>query len=164
MFANILKGRITHYRGDTISTPILIYSGDKLNPEQYTLQQDDKLYFGITEPNQAFETAIVRKVFTYESPRDENGNTILTLNTIDTQYLNGGQYYYSLKLRRSIGDDISSIETLITPTSFYILGNKLEDTDIPVPEGLNLPITYITKDRPSSLDHNDEWLEVLECK
>lgn len=132
MYAEILNGKITHYRGDTLSTPIKIYEGDRLCPTQYTLNENDVLYLGIMEPGQAFEDAIIKKTFNSCSQKDDNGNVILNLNSEDTEFVAPGTYYYSLKIKQVI-DDRLVVKTIIYPTLFWLLGNIPEqDNDEPV--------------------------------
>lgn len=122
MYAEILNGKITHYRGDTLTTPIRIFEGDKLCPIQYTLDENDVLYLYIMEPGQAFEDAIIKKVFTSNSEKDVEGNIILHLKTTDTEFLTPGTYYYTLKLKQVI-DNRLVMKTIIQPTLFWLLGN-----------------------------------------
>ena len=122
MYAEILNGQITHYRGDTLSTPIKIFEGDKLSPIPYYLSENDTLYLGIMEPGQAFEDAIVKKVYTKDSSKDNEGNILFELKTTDTEYLLPGKYYYTVKLKKQSEDNII-IETILKPTLFNILGN-----------------------------------------
>lgn len=139
MFAEILNGRIVHYRGDTLSTPIHIYSGDKFNKEPYELKDNEKLYFGILEPHQAFEDAIVRKVYDSTSKKDDDGNVLLELGVEDTEYLMPGQYYYMAKLVSVDGDDIKSVDTIIPAKSFEILGGTpyeaIDKENYEIPDG-----------------------------
>ena len=122
MYAEILNGKITHYRGDTLTTPIKIFEGDRLCPTQYTLSENDVLYLGIMEPGQAFEDAIIKKVFTSNSEKDINGNVILHLRSIDTEFVAPGTYYYTVKLKQLINNE-EVISTILKPTLFWLLGN-----------------------------------------
>jgi hypothetical protein len=124
MFAEVLNGKITHYRGDTLSTPIRIFTGSKLYPVSYTLKPTDKLYFGVMEPNQSFENAILKKVFDYESSKDSEGNTLLLLKSTDTEKMLVGKYYYMIKLKTVDKYNQEAIETLVTPTLFWLNGNN----------------------------------------
>lgn len=132
MYAEILNGKITHYRGDTLTTPIRIFEGDRLCPTQYTLNENDVLYLGIMEPGQAFEDAVIKKVFTSDSEKDVDRNVILHLKSTDTEFVSPGTYYYSLKIKQVV-DDRLVIKTIIYPTLFWLLGNIPEqDNDEPV--------------------------------
>ena len=132
MYAEILNGKITHYRGDTLTTPIKIFEGNRLCPTQYTLNENDVLYLGIMEPGQAFEDAVIKKVFTSDSEKDTDGNVILHLKSTDTEFVAPGTYYYSLKIKQVI-DNRLVIRTIIYPTLFWLLGNiPKQDNDEPV--------------------------------
>jgi hypothetical protein len=121
VFAEILKGIITHHRGDTLSTPIYIYSDNHLDRTPYTLKETDVLYLGIMEPNQKFEDAIVRKTLKSDCEKDTLGNPILKLDPIDTVKLSSGNYYYSLKLKSIDTDGTAVVKTLISPTIFWLV-------------------------------------------
>ena len=72
------------------------------------------------EPNQPFETAIVRKKFTNKD-LDDNGNVKVRFWPEDTQLLLPGKYYYQVKLKsidRETGKE--DIETIVDKTLFYI--------------------------------------------
>lgn len=133
MYGEILNGKITHYRGDTLSTPIYIYEGDRLSSTPYHLTENDKLYLGIMEPNQAFEDAIIKKVYTKDSPKDENGNILFELESSDTEFVLPGTYYYCVKLFRDVEDE--EIITIIKPSLFWLLGNiPKKEPPTPLPE------------------------------
>lgn len=119
MFATIENGIITLDRGDTLYTPIKINAGTKMNPVPYTLTENDTLYFALLEPNQSFENAIVKKVYNSTSEKDECGNTLLKLETEDTECLSAGKYYYTVKLRSG-----NKLTTLIQLTIFNIIGTS----------------------------------------
>lgn len=125
MYAEILNGKITHYRGDTLTTPIRIFEGDRLCPTQYILNENDVLYLGIMEPGQAFEDAVIKKVFTSDSEKDVDGNVILHLKSTDTEFVAPGTYYYTLKLKQ-VQDDNIMVTTILKPTLFWLLGNVPE--------------------------------------
>ena len=127
MYAEILNGKITHYRGDTLTTPIRIFEGDRLSPVPYKLTEDDTLYLGIMEPGQAFEDAIIKKTFTLNSEKDNEGNIVLNLNSEDTEFVAPGTYYYSLRIKQAVNERLV-ITTIIKPTIFWILGNIPEDS------------------------------------
>ena len=109
MFNIAPNGVITLNRGDNFEYIFKINEGTLLEPVYYTLTVADKLYFGIMEPNQQFENAIVKKVFTSYN-NTEDGNVKITLNHLDTAYLRPGLYYYEIKL---VKDD-TTVNTLIT--------------------------------------------------
>ena len=77
-------------RGDTFELPLVILPDD--GEEEFTLQESDKIYAAILEPHQGFENAIVRKVITNNSPKDNYNNPLLILEPEDTEYLLTGKY------------------------------------------------------------------------
>ena len=92
------NGIITLMRGDSFTSPILVNLGNKLIPNLYKLNEGDAMYFGLMEPNTAFEDAIFKKKFTCDSPKDEDGNILLMIHPQDTEKLLVGKYYYMIKL------------------------------------------------------------------
>jgi len=90
---------ITLTRGDTLIQSIYLNKGTNLNPVRYILSGDDKLYIGIMEPNQKFEDAIIKKVYTKDSEMTEDGDLIITINSSDTENLISGLYYYAIKMQ-----------------------------------------------------------------
>lgn len=125
------NGIIRLMRGDTFTTPILVNVGTKLSPKYYKLGPTDKLYFGLMEPNQAFEDAILKKVFDFTSPQDSEGNTLLMLTPTDTEKLLVGQYYYMIKLRTIDMFGQESVRTVVNPTIFWLEGNNVKYVEEP---------------------------------
>ena len=128
MYAEILNGKITHYRGDTLIASIKIFEGDRLCPTPYIMTGTDTLYLGIMAPGEAFEDAVIKKVFTSDSEKDVDGNVILHLKSTDTEFVAPGTYYYTLKLKQ-VQDDNIIITTILKPTLFWLLGNVPEKVD-----------------------------------
>ena len=120
------NGIVTLMRGDTFTMPLRINAGSKLSPKYRSLVKGEKLYFGLMEPGQAFEDAVIKKVYDELSQKDEDGNTLLVLRTEDTENLYTGKYYYMVKLRSKdkYGNEI--VETIIPNTIFWIEGNNPE--------------------------------------
>ena len=111
------------YRGDTFTQTIFINDGDVLNPSQHKLSENEKLYIGIREPNVLFEDSIIRKVYTSESDKTEDGDIIFTLRPTDTEFLHAGTYYLCAKLVKKdieTGADIS-VKTVVDDTLFFII-------------------------------------------
>jgi hypothetical protein len=125
------NGIINLMRGDTFTTPIYVNLGSKLSPRYYKLGPADKLYFGLMEPNQAFEDAILKKVFDHTSPQDSEGNTLLMLKPTDTEKLVVGQYYYMIKLRTIDMFGQESVRTIVNPTIFWLNGNNVKQEEEP---------------------------------
>ena len=123
------NGIIHLLRGDTYESPIIINLGTKLKPDIYTLNDNDKLYFGLMEPNKAFENAIVKKTFTNMSDTDEDGNILLVLNPEDTLNLLVGKYFYMIKLKIVKDDGRTVVKTIVPPTQFFITGNNVYEPE-----------------------------------
>lgn len=96
----------------------------------YKLQGNDALYFGLMDPNQMFEDALVKKKYTAADidPEDPDGTILISLDPEDTIDLYPGKYYYMIKLKMDHDetDDegnnrhISDITTIINKTKFFI--------------------------------------------
>ena len=120
------NGIITLMRGDSFTAPICVNIGTKLTPIYYTLKETDRLYFGLMEPNQAFEDAVLKKVFDFTSPQDGEGNTLLMLTPTDTEKLLVGKYYYMIRLRSIDNFEQEVVKTVVNPTLFWLEGNNVE--------------------------------------
>lgn len=117
MASNIIKIN----RGDTFSFDLNIVD-DNSPTGRYILQGEDVLYFGIMDPHQPFEDALVKKSYTKEDC-DEDGNFIITIKAEDTLDLMPGVYYYAVKLHRLVDDEedyIDEVITVINKTKFII--------------------------------------------
>lgn len=122
----------------TLNNIIIMTRGDSLtfkpNPDtfqefiSYQLSGDDAIYFGLMDPRQPFEEALVRKVYTaddYKSIED----FMIELDPEDTLDLIPGKYYYAVKLhidhteqdtiQRSI-TEVDKVITLINKTKFIL--------------------------------------------
>lgn len=116
---------ITLNRGD--SYPLTLSIDDPNSPTgYYTLKDDDAVYFGVMDPHQLFENALIRKKFTAED-MDEAGNLSIVINPDDTIDLYPGIYYYAVKLHKSSPanqetgeDEIDEVLTIINKTKFII--------------------------------------------
>ena len=117
MFDITRNGIITISRGDNFTINTTINVGTLLEPLLYELQSGDKVYFALMEPNQPFEHALIRKVFTKED-QDEELNVSMNFKVEDTEYLMPGQYYSMVKLYRAEED---LVDTIITKTKFFIV-------------------------------------------
>lgn len=110
-------------RGDSLKTKIYIDTSDSvLYPNVRPLADDEKLYFALMRYNQSFECAEVKKVFTNQSEHDEYGNVYLKLTPRDTEFLEPGKYFYTIRLRKvdaQTGEE--TVDTLCTDTEFWIL-------------------------------------------
>ena len=119
------NGIVHLLRGDSYTTPIKVNVGNKLNPIMYQLKQGDALYFGLMEPNQAFEEAVLKKKYTYLSDTDSSGNVLLKIEPNDTLNLAVGKYYYMIKLRTVDNFGQESVKTIVPPTQFFLEGNNI---------------------------------------
>lgn len=117
-------GIINLMRGDSFTAPIIINTGTTLEPKYYELQENDKLYFGLMEPNQAFEDAVMKKVYDFTSDKDTNGNILLRIEPQDTEKLLVGKYYYMIKLRTFDAFETECVKTIVKPTLFWLEGNN----------------------------------------
>ena len=113
------NGIITMHAGDYFEAPLFLNVGEGCCPIQYVLEGDDKVFFGLMEPNQPFTHALIRKVLTVED-LDSYGNPLLVLRPEDTERIMPGLYYYEVKLLRTQNEH-EYIDTVITKTKLYIL-------------------------------------------
>ena len=123
---NMAKNIIKMNRGDTYEFNLTI-DDEGSESGKYVLQGNDTVYFGLMEPNSAFEQSLVKKIYT-EEDRDKDGNIFITIEPEDTEHLLPGVYYYSVKLEvdHEIGDgetreSIHKVITVINKTKFIIL-------------------------------------------
>lgn len=120
MFHISNNGIVTVNRGDSFEFPITLNIGSSIDRTDYVLGQTDVLYLGIMEPNQPFETALIRKKFTY-ADLDSDNNIIIRFWPEDTVCVLPGKYYYQVKLQ-TIDEQTGrkDVETVIDKTLFYI--------------------------------------------
>ena len=106
-------------RGDTCDIEVVINQGTAMDPFRYDLQPNDEIYFGLMEPNQPFEYAILKKKLTYDDVIDNQ--QFIHLEPKDTLCLLPGLYYYQIKVR--IYDAVNQryiVNTIIPKTQFWI--------------------------------------------
>ena len=89
---------------------MFLNKGTELKPIRYILKTNDRVYLAITEPNQPFELAILKKVYGRENT-NINGDVVIRLESEDTERLIPGQYYYTIKAEfvnnyKTLNDDI----------------------------------------------------------
>lgn len=112
---------ITMTRGDYLSLEIELKSGKFPNETKYDLGEGDYLFFGLMEPNQPFEKAIIKKEFTYDDYDIENGTLRIKIEPDDTLMLMPGTYYYQIKvLYKDEAGDIH-IDTAVQKTKFIVV-------------------------------------------
>lgn len=117
MFHICKNNNITVTRGDSFALDIFVNVGTSFEPELYELRGEDKLYFGLMEPNQPFEFALVRKVYSAADFNQETGMVHMEFEPEMTEYLMPGTYYYMIKLQTEDGE----VSTVISKTKFIIL-------------------------------------------
>ena len=117
---------ISMNRGDTADIPIFInITQDKLNLVRYTLTENDVVYVCVAEPLQKWEDALIKKVYTIND-LNENGDIVLHLDVLDTEYLAPGTYRYEVKLvtyDNRFAEDrvIVSVSTVVPRKKFIIV-------------------------------------------
>ena len=111
-------------RGDTATFPVQVNVGTALNTILYELRPGDNLYFGLMEPHQKWEDAILKKTYDYTDFDNKYFCVPVHFYTEDTEYLAPGTYYYEVKLRKDAknnDDGYESVETIIPRTKFFIV-------------------------------------------
>lgn len=120
MFNIASNGIVTVNRGDSFEFPVTLNIGTSIDREEYVLTGSDVLYMGIMEPNQPFETALIRKKFTPDQ-LDKDNNIRIRFWPEDTVCVLPGKYYYQLKLQTiDEATGRKDVETVIDKTLFYI--------------------------------------------
>ena len=122
-------GMITMNRGDSWQTEIFVNIGTELQPIGYHLDEGEYVYFGVMEPNQPFEHALIRKRIDMSSASEDmpTGYYNIGFEVEDTEFLMPGHYYYEVKLLRKRKDsegvvieDKFDVDTIIPKTKFVI--------------------------------------------
>ena len=86
-------------RGDTYEFDLTI-DDDSAVDGRYHIQGDDTIYFGIMDPHQPFEAALVKKKFTVDDA-DTNGNLTIVIepeDTLDLLTTTQLKFIYSMKI------------------------------------------------------------------
>lgn len=112
---------ITMTRGDYFSFDVIIRSDDSWDDSIYVLSKGDILFFGLMEPNQPFEKAILKKEFGYDDYDVEGGTLKIVLNPEDTIELVPGTYYYQVKVLYKDEVGTVHVDTVVQKTKFYIV-------------------------------------------
>lgn len=107
---------ITINRGDYLEKEFVFTTGPFLEEKPLVVNEGDIIFFGLMDPNQHFEHALIKKEFG-KKDITEDGEFTLILESEETLDLVPGIYYYSIKLLTSD----SKIKTLIPKTKFIIL-------------------------------------------
>lgn len=119
MFDISKNGIITISRGDSFSLDVFVNIGTVLEPIQYFLEENDRVFFALMEPNQPFEHALLGRVFTNEDCNEE-GLVHMAFTSEMTQYLMPGAYYYMIKLVRNYDSEDELVDTITTKTKFFV--------------------------------------------
>ena len=117
MFRISHNGIITVTRGDSFSLKVLVNLASNCFPAPYELQEGDIVYFGLTEANQPFEHALIRKTATKDDLESEYV-VVFNFSSEMTEYLMPGNYYYSVKLKKA---EDESVTTIIDKRKFVII-------------------------------------------
>ena len=112
-------------RGDTEVIPIpIFYSSPDLINISYFPGRYDKIFFAVMGPHQKFEDAIIKKIYYYNDINQRTGVINIKLESIDTQFLRPGTYYYTVKVLKKGMEDVEDcmgrIETVISNRKFII--------------------------------------------
>ncbi len=124
-----LNNIIVMNRGDSYEFDLTITGADTLDG-RYRLIEDDAVYFGLMDPGQPFERALVRKKYTSEDC-DDMGNLVISISPDDTIDLYPGKYFYAIKLHmdhedfnpstgEKTGERVDKVVTVISKTKFII--------------------------------------------
>ena len=115
------NGIITLNRGDTFQAPLFInHNNNLLEPYRYLIKETDIIYFGICEPAECFENAIVKKKYTIKDV-NENKDFMIDLKAEDTLNLIPGTYYYEIKLQTIDSNELEKIVTVTPKTKLILL-------------------------------------------
>jgi hypothetical protein len=115
-------------RGDTYEFDLTIDDAASIDG-RYHIQGDDTIYFGIMDPQQPFEEALVKKKFTVEDA-DANGNLTVVIDPEDTLDLLPGVYYYAVKIHlqhenihpetQEVLGYVDKVSTVINKTKLFL--------------------------------------------
>ena len=107
-------------RGDDFLFTLYLNKGNEVYPQRYVLQENDKIYLGVMQPNQLFENAILKKVFTVNDLNEE-GDIVIKLSSEDTFRLLEGKYYYEIKAC-FYNNNNPIIKTVVSRNQLFIQG------------------------------------------
>lgn len=125
----VINNIIVINRGDSYDFDLTIADETAIDG-RYHLIGDDAVYFGLMDPGQRFEDALVRKKYTVEDT-DTMGNLVIAIEPEDTLDLYPGKYFYAVKLHLNHADIdantgiptglwIDKVITIINKTKFII--------------------------------------------
>lgn len=113
---------ITMTRGDTYSFDVTIFDEWDVT-KRFTIEDSDRIYFGLMLPHQKFEDAIVKKIWKgidLLKTTKQMGRLSIRLAPEDTIDLEPGVYYYAIKLKTTTVD----LETLKKQIDVVTIVNK----------------------------------------
>ena len=87
---------ISFPRGESFTAPLFLNKGTDNRPMRHVLQDGEKIYLSIMEPNEPFEKGIIKKVFTKDN-LNKNGDVLIEIEHDDTRCLLPGKYFYQIK-------------------------------------------------------------------
>lgn len=184
------NGFIYMHRGDSFKIPLVINQGTKEDVIKFYISQHPsaEVYFGLMEPNQRFEEALIKKHLKKEDLNSQ-GDLMLKFNPEDTENLIPSKYYYALKAEVKIFNhqvwvdlDNYSIgckwEDEIAPYNFQVfqaylntkkelifLGqSKVSNITIPLYAKLSLDETYLSIYGIKAEDDYSLWIGDVKVK
>ena len=113
-------------RGDSFDLDFIINDPES-DSNEYVMSGNDAVYFGLMDPHQPFEYALVRKKYT-AADLDEEGILTIEIKPEDTLDLVPGVYYYQIKLLMDHDEQdeegnithVNRVATVINKTKFII--------------------------------------------
>ena len=109
---------ITITRGDSAIFSCFINKGSNLCPDRKILIEDEKLYFIVTRLNDSPDNYVFRKEYNANSPKNEQGDTLITLDYDDTKNMCLGEYQYCIKYYEP---STNSIQTAVPMRQFVVV-------------------------------------------
>lgn len=93
------NGFIYINRGDSFTVPLFINKNNESDPIRFYIQNhpNAEIFFGVVEPNQPFEKALIKKRFVPSSPINKYGDLEISFKATDTVNVLPGMYYYAIK-------------------------------------------------------------------
>jgi len=119
------NGWVSMNRGDSFELPLFISKGTYGTPVRFNLKENppNKVYFGVMEPNQPFECALIRKKYDVQGIEESDpemtkeGDLIIKFVPTDTEFIMPGKYFYEIKLEYKNGD----VDTIVPKTEFMVM-------------------------------------------
>lgn len=113
------NGNIKINKGDTFEIPLFIDIGESIfKSTRLTLRDGDIITFRLFEANAPECYSLIKKEFTVENI-NENGDVLLKFNHEDTQ-LFPAIYYYEIKLKRPVENDMPAFVTIVPRRKFVV--------------------------------------------